>query len=153
MKCKDACLNISLHIDNKLSLEDVAVLMEHLDNCPKCRQVYKDLKNIKIILCDRTVPQLNKNFTNSAMNAIKKHKKNDNDDVAFIGFVKKHFVMAAAFIFVVLASAVFFAKGPAAVPKQETLSHNSAVEYCLNYDNYANIEDLYEEDIVSFLIY
>jgi len=144
MKCNNIELLISSHIDNKLSLEEVTFLMEHLNSCEKCRQTYKDFKDIKVVLSDIQTHKLNNNFTNSTMQRIIDLQNTKNDNIIFIDFVKKHLIMVASFVFIIIASIVFLSKNS---------SDNSALaEYYLNYEQYSSVEDIYDEDIISFLL-
>ncbi|MDD5101939.1 MAG: zf-HC2 domain-containing protein [Endomicrobiaceae bacterium] len=144
MKCKNIELMISLHIDNKLSLEEVTFLMEHLNSCEKCRQIYKDFKDIKIVLSDSQKTKVTNAFTDSTMKKIIDLQNKKNDNIIFVDFVKKHLIMVASFVFIIIASIVFLSKNS---------SDNSALaEYYLNYEQYSSVEDIYDENIISFLL-
>lgn len=148
MKCENAKPLISLHIDNKLSLEEVKELMEHLNTCESCRQTYKDFKDIKIVLSDMQKTKLSDNFTDSVMLKIKEAKnKRNKQNIIFISFLKRHFVMAASFIFIIAASAVILSNKPSSSSNTTALA-----EYYLNYEQNTSVEEIYDENIVSFLL-
>lgn len=142
MKCENAEVMISLHVDNKLSLEEVTSLMEHLNSCKKCRENYEDFKDIKIVLSDLKIPETSSAFTDSLMKRITDSKKSSG--IVFANSLKKHFIMAASFIFIVAASVIFL--------PSKTQDTGALAEYYLNYDQNASIEEIYDEDIVSFLL-
>jgi len=154
MKCNNIELMISLHIDNKLSLEEVSSLMEHFDSCEKCRQLYKDFKDIKSILLDNNKqPILSDNFTNYTMQKIKNLKSQPKENnIVFVKFVKKHLVMVASFIFIVTASIVFMTQSIDINNSVNSINSSAELDYCVNYEQYTNVEDLYEDDIISFLL-
>lgn len=156
-KCKNIKLMISLHIDNKLSLEEVSMLMQHLETCQKCRQLYKDFKDIKSILSDQKHPFLSPNFTNSTMQKINVLKNGSIEDKTIYVFFKNHAAMAAGFIFVIAASLFFMTKQPShinnsSMAKISSESLQTISDYCINYDNYTSLDEVYEDDIVSFLL-
>lgn len=156
-KCKNTKLMISLHIDNKLSLEEVSMLMQHLETCQKCRQLYKDFKDIKTILSDKKYPFLSPNFTNATMRKINVLKNDSLDDKTIYVFFKKHMAMAAGFVFVIAASLFLTTKQPSHINNSSTAKISSEYlqtisDYCINYDNYTSLDEVYEDDIISFLL-
>ena len=158
MKCNDFKEKISLYIDNKLSLKETEDLKKHLEICPECKQEYIVLKNIKNILSKVGKKEISSSFTDSVMDKIKSKSYEQQNNVVFINFVKKHFVMAAGFLFIVLSSSLFFVKDTYFINKKANNEYYASVSSAMQYyfDN-NNLEDDteesdYEEYILSLLV-
>ncbi len=113
MKCKNIQEIISLYLDNKLSSAEKEQLKHHLESCSSCKEEYIAVKNIKNLLSGlKTSQVVDDGFTDSVMNKIKNKTYDDKPGKIFtFNFIKKHFLIAASFIFVVAASSsVLFMK-------------------------------------------
>ena len=147
MNCRKFQEQISLHLDGKLSSAQVAELMKHIDNCSDCKQFYNDLAKIKKIL-SAPKPKINisPNFTDSIMQSIYKlpAKKNDNN-IVYIN-IRKYFMMAASFIFVLFASIFFVTQQPKSNLNSPIFDSESIFEA---YDH--QIDNIYENDVTAFL--
>jgi len=77
MNCNKFQEQISLLIDNKLSLEEVKELMKHLESCSNCKQLHDDFVKVKKVLSTKPKINISDNFTDSVMDQIYKteHKK------------------------------------------------------------------------------
>jgi len=151
MDCNKVQELISLYLDKKLSSQEIIELEKHFDVCEKCKQDYITLKNIKNILSSSCKKEVSPNFTSSVMDKIKKEKSNDN--VIHFGSIKKKFIMAAGFLFIV-ASSFFFVNTNRPINQQNSQQYESAIQYCLDYDYYneeVSDYDEYEEYMLSVL--
>ena len=162
MKCKNFQEMISLYLDNRLSSEEIKQLEAHLASCPECKKEYIASKNIKNLLSGlKTDKTVSDNFTDSVMNKIK-NKAYDNSNGKFftVNFVKKHFLIAASFIFVVAASSsMFFMKDTKFVSinqieNQNKIKNEVVVKSQLKDNSYyaSVIESIFNDSSTSFLI-
>ena len=147
MNCKKFEEQISLHLDNKLSAVEADELMKHLDNCSKCKQFYNDLVKVKKILSSPK-PKINisPNFTDSVMQSIYKlpAKKKDNN-IVYIN-IRKYFMIAASFIFVLFASLFVVMQQSKSNLRSPIFDSESIFEV---YDH--QIDNIYENDVTAFL--
>lgn len=148
MNCKKFQEQISLHSDGKLSSVQTNDLMDHLNNCSQCKQFYNDLTNIKKILSySKPKIKISPNFTDSVMQSIYKlpAKKKDSN-VAYINVIRKYFVIAASFIFVLFASIFFVTQQSKSNLSSPIFDSESIFEA---YDH--QIDNIYENDVTAFL--
>ena len=147
MNCKKFEEQISLHLDNKLSSAEVSELMKHLDSCSECMQIYNDLAKIKKILSSpKSKISISPNFTDSVMQSIYKlpAKKKDNN-IVYIN-IRKYFMIAASFIFVLFASLFVVMQQSKSNLRSPIFDSESIFEtYTYQVDN------VYENDVTAFL--
>lgn len=62
LTCKDACLLLSLYIDDMLSDEEMTQMREHLEKCDNCRNEYTLLKGIMDKSTNLECPELSSAF-------------------------------------------------------------------------------------------
>ncbi len=62
LTCKDACLLLSLYIDDMLSDEEMTQMREHLETCDNCRNEYALLKGIMDKSANLECPELSSAF-------------------------------------------------------------------------------------------
>ncbi|MBQ4515279.1 MAG: zf-HC2 domain-containing protein [Clostridia bacterium] len=62
LTCKDACLLLSLYIDDMLSDEEMTQMREHLETCDNCRNEYTLLKGIMDKSANLECPELSPTF-------------------------------------------------------------------------------------------
>lgn len=147
MNCKKFEELISLHLDNKLSAVQADELMKHLDNCSKCKQFYNDLVKVKKILsAPKPKISISPNFTDSVMQSIYKlpAKKKDNN-IVYIN-IRKYFMIAASFIFVLFASLFVVMQQSKSNLSSPIFDSESIFEV---YDH--QIDNIYENDVTAFL--
>ncbi len=147
MNCKKFEEQISLHLDNKLSAVEADELMKHLDNCSKCKQFYNDLAKVKNILSSpKPKISISPNFTDSVMQSIYKlpAKKKDNN-IVYIN-IRKYFMIAASFIFVLFASLFVVMQQSKSNLRSPIFDSESIFEV---YDH--QIDNIYENDVTAFL--
>lgn len=144
MNCRKAQELISIHIDNKLSLEEANQLSNHLENCSDCKKFYDNLKNIKSILSNKREVSVSSSFTSSTMQKIYE-LKNKQPNVTHIS-IKKYFAIAASFI-CVIATYIFFTM------QQPAIQGNlSPTDFESIFETYTyQIENVYENDVTAFL--
>ena len=81
MKCEDALLLISGHIDQENTPEEEAQLLQHLQHCPECRNVlqfFEEMRSDLLALNEEPPADLRENVMNvirSETSAQKKHHK------------------------------------------------------------------------------
>jgi CO dehydrogenase/acetyl-CoA synthase beta subunit len=146
MNCNKFQEQISLLIDNKLSLEEVKELMKHLESCSNCKQLHDDFVKVKKVLSTKPKINISDNFTDSVMNQIYKteHKKKDNNIIHIN--IKKYFVFAASFLFIVSASVFFVMQQTKSNINSSLLDSESIFE---TYDN--QVDYVYDNDVTAFL--
>ena len=154
MKCKNFKEMISLYLDDKLSSEKTETLKKHLQICAQCKQEYTVLKNIKNILSRVDKKELSSSFSDSVMDKIKNKTYKEEKNVIFVNFIKKRFVMAAGFVFIILSCSLFFVKDTDFINKKSNNQHyastSQAVEYYFGNANGSDTDgDDYEEYILS----
>ena len=154
MKCKKFKEMISLYIDAKLSSKETEMLKKHFQTCRECEKEYTVLKNIKNILSRVDKKELSSSFSDSVMDKIKNKTYEEDKNVVFMSFIKKHFLMAAGFIFIVLSSSLFFINDSGIVNKKANneyyASTSQAIEYYFGNENGSDADtDDYEEYILS----
>ena len=172
MKCKKIQEMISLYLDNKLSSGEKEQLKHHLESCSACQKEYVAAKNIKSLLAGlKSVNTVSDGFTDSVMNKIKnKTYDKQKDNAVVVKFIKKHLLVAASFIFIVLASSssIFFMKETKSVninrivnqnkiqTEVETISRLKDNAYYISIiesffdDNSHETDDIEEEYVLSF---
>ena len=138
---------ISLYLDNKLSSAEINELMKHLDNCLECKQIYNDLVKVKKILSVKQKINISSNFTDSVMQSIYKlpAKKKDSN-VAYINVIRKYFVIAASFIFVLFAS-LFVVMQQAKSNLSSPIFESEAIFEAYDYQ----VDNIYENDVTAFI--
>ena len=146
MNCNKFQEQISLLIDNKLSLEEVKELMKHLESCSNCKQLLDDFVKVKKVLSTKPKINISDNFTDSVMDQIYKteHKKKDNNIIHIN--IKKYFVFAASFLFIVSASVFFVTQQTKSNINSSLLDSESIFE---TYDN--QVDYVYDNDVTAFL--
>jgi len=146
MNCNKFQEQISLLIDNKLSLEEVKELMKHLESCSNCKQLHDDFVKVKKVLSTKPKINISDNFTDSVMDQIYKteHKKKDNNIIHIN--IKKYFVFAASFLFIVSASVFFVMQQTKSNINSSLLDSESIFE---TYDN--QVDYVYDNDVTAFL--
>lgn len=146
MNCNKVQEQISLLIDNKLSLEEVKELMKHLESCSNCKQLHDDFVKVKKVLSTKPKINISDNFTDSVMNQIYKteHKKKDNNIIHIN--IKKYFVFAASFLFIISASVFFVTQQTKSNINSSLLDSESIFE---TYDN--QVDYVYDNDVTAFL--
>ena len=65
LTCKDACLLLSLYIDDMLSDEEMTQMREHLETCDNCRNEYALLKGIMDKSATLECPELSSAFASN----------------------------------------------------------------------------------------
>ena len=146
MNCKEFQEQISLYLDNKLSAAQTDELMKHIENCSDCKQFYDDLAKVKKILSVKPKISVSPNFTDSVMQKIYNiSAKKKDSNIVYIS-IRKHFVIAASFIFVLLASVFFVMQQP----KSSLSSHIFDSESIFETYNY-QVDNIYENDVTAFL--
>jgi predicted anti-sigma-YlaC factor YlaD len=147
MNCKKIQEQISLYLDNKLSSAEINELMKHLDNCLECKQIYNDLVKVKKILSVKQKINISSNFTDSVMQSIYKlpAKKKDSN-VAYINVIRKYFVIAASFIFVLFAS-LFVVMQQAKSNLSSPIFDSEAIFEAYDYQ----VDNIYENDVTAFI--
>lgn len=104
MSCNKYEFLISKKIDGVITDEELSVLNAHLQNCPKCRknlELFQKTRNI--LLSTKVAPKKTSNIKFKIFDKIEQQKQKNNK-VVFVNWTRKHFILAASFIFVVLAS-------------------------------------------------
>lgn len=172
MKCKKIQEIISLYLDNKLSSAEAEQLKKHLESCYECKKDFIAAKNIKNLLSGlKTDKTVSDGFTDSVMNKIKNktYAEKESKIISF-NFIKKHFLIAASFIFVIAASSsIFFMKDTKTLNINQIENQNkikteitvksqlkdisyyaSVIESVFN-DSSSDDDDFEEEYIYSFL--
>ena len=146
MNCNKFQEQISLLIDNKLSLEEVKELMKHLESCSNCKQLHDDFVKVKKVLSTKPKINISDNFTDSVMDQIYKteHKKKDNNIIHIN--IKKYFVFAASFLFIISASVFFVTQQTKSNINSSLLDSESIFE---TYDN--QVDYVYDNDVTAFL--
>lgn len=146
MNCNKFQEQISLLIDNKLSLEEVKELMKHLESCSNCKQLHDDFVKVKKVLSTKPKINISDNFTDSVMDQIYKteHKKKDNNIIHIN--IKKYFVFAASFLFIISASVFFVMQQTKSNINSSLLDSESIFE---TYDN--QVDYVYDNDVTAFL--
>ena len=146
MNCNKFQEQISLLIDNKLSLEEVKELMKHLESCSNYKQLHDDFVKVKKVLSTKPKINISDNFTDSVMDQIYKteHKKKDNNIIHIN--IKKYFVFAASFLFIVSASVFFVTQQTKSNINSSLLDSESIFE---TYDN--QVDYVYDNDVTAFL--
>ena len=146
MNCNKVQEQISLLIDNKLSLEEDKELMKHLESCSNCKQLHDDFFKVKKVLSTKPKINISDNFTDSVMNQIYKteHKKKDNNIIHIN--IKKYFVFAASFLFIISASVFFVTQQTKSNINSSLLDSESIFE---TYDN--QVDYVYDNDVTAFL--
>ncbi len=173
MKCGKVQELISLYLDNKLSSAETEHLKRHLESCSFCKKEYIAARNIKNLLSglksDKTVSD---GFTDSVLNKIKSGAYNEREDKAIVlKFIKKHLLVAASFIFIILASSsMFFMKGSEQIKELNRITNQNKIQteievksqlknnaYYISIiesffdDNSQETDDIEEEYVFSFL--
>lgn len=154
MKCKKFKEMISLYIDAKLSSKETEMLKKHFQTCRECEKEYTVLKNIKNILSRVDKKELSSSFSDSVMDKIKNKTYKEEKNVIFVNFIKKRFVMAAGFVFVILSCSLFFVKDTDFINKKSNNQHyastSQAIEYYFGNASASDTDgDDYEEYILS----
>lgn len=108
MKCGEMEFLISLHADNRLNEAEIAELLEHFEECPKCRQTYKDFLALKSLLASGNNITVSTDFENKVMAKIKNSDKPAPARIIYPNFKKRIIAMAAGFLFIVISSAALF---------------------------------------------
>ena len=146
MNCNKFQEQISLYLDNKLSLEEVKELMKHLESCSNCKQLHDDFVKVKKVLSTKPKINISDNFTDSVMDQIYKteHKKKDNNIIHIN--IKKYFVFAASFLFIISASVFFVMQQTKSNINSSLLDSESIFE---TYDN--QVDYVYDNDVTAFL--
>jgi len=75
MKCGEMEFLISLHADNRLNDAEIAELLEHFEECPQCRQTYRDFLALKSLLASGNNITVSPDFENKVMAKIKNSDK------------------------------------------------------------------------------
>ena len=107
MSCNKFEFLISQKIDNVITEEENSVLNAHLQNCPKCRKSLEAFQKTRELLLktkvthEKRVPSLKLKVLEKIQQEKEKEK---NNKFIFVDFTRKHLVLAASFLFVVLAS-------------------------------------------------
>jgi len=137
MSCNKFEFLISKKIDNCITDEELSVLNAHLKNCPNCSKTLESFsKTKKLLLKMKTVPEKIPNLKLKVFEQIKQQKQKENK-VIFVNWTKKHFILAASFIFVVLASFTFW---------QTSLKNTSQPDYLSWYYDYETDYETEEGD-------
>lgn len=172
MKCKKVQEMISLYLDNKLSSSEKEQFEQHLDSCSACKKEYIYTRNIKDLLSGlKAVNTISDGFTDSVMDKIKNKTYDKQEDKAVVlKFIKKHLLVAASFIFVVLASSsVFLMRDTNSVNINQIINQNkvqtevklksalrdnayyvSIIESFFDNNSHESDDDIEEEYILSF---
>ena len=147
MNCKKFQERISLYLDNKLSSAEINELMKHMDNCLECKQIYNDLVKVKKILSVKQKIKISSNFTDSVMQGIYKlpAKKKDSN-VAYINVIRKYFVIAASFIFVLFAS-IFVVMQQSKSNLSSPIFDSEVIFEAYDYQ----VDNIYENDVTAFI--
>jgi predicted anti-sigma-YlaC factor YlaD len=104
MSCNKFEFLISKKIDNCITDEELSVLNAHLKNCPNCSKTLETFsKTRNLLLKTKTAPEKIPNLKLKVFEQIEQQKQKDSK-VIFVNWTRKHFILAASFIFVVLAS-------------------------------------------------
>ncbi len=133
MKCKDFKKIISLYLDGFLPPAERAEAEKHIFVCGECKKEYTALKNIRSVLVGFKLPETSKKldsaFTDSVMDKIKNNsvvvEPVKSGKTFYLNVIKKHFLIAAGFLFVISASAVFLVKDNTA--HKEAVARNTAI--------------------------
>ncbi len=140
MKCNEMGFLISLHMDNKLSGQELSDLLQHFEQCPQCRQTYTDFLNIRNLLAKENNIKISADFEKNLM---KKIKNINNRNIFNPNNKRKIFLMAAGFLFVVISSVSFFSK--------ESKSIDYDFEWYYNISQ-ENNDETYAESAVSVIL-
>ena len=108
MKCGEMEFLISLHADNRLNDAEIAELLEHFEECPGCRQTYKDFLDLKSLLASGNNITVSPDFENKVMAKIKNSDKSAPARIIYPNFKKRIITAAAGFLFIVISSAALF---------------------------------------------
>ena len=137
MSCNKFEFLISKKIDNCITDEELSVLNAHLKNCANCSKTLESfLKTRKLLLKMKTAPEKIPNLKLKVFEQIEQQKQKENK-VIFVNWTKKHFILAASFIFVVLASFTFW---------QTSLKNTSQPDYLSWYYDYETDYETEEGD-------
>lgn len=145
MNCNKFQEQISLLIDNKLSLEETKELMKHLESCSNCKQLHDDFVKVKKVLSTKPKMSISSNFTDSIMSEIYKIKHKKKENVVHFS-IKKYFAIAASFLFILSASVFFVMQQPKSNINSSLIDSESIFEA---YDN--QFDYIYENDVTAFL--
>lgn len=104
MSCNKYEFLISKKIDNVITDEELSVLNAHLQNCPKCQKSFEVFQNTRqLLLKTKVIPKQTSNLKLKVFDKIQQEKAK-NKKIIFVDFTRKHLILAASFLFVVLAS-------------------------------------------------
>jgi len=142
MTCNEMEFLISLHIDNQLSDQELTELLQHFEQCPKCKQTYKDFLNIKTVLSGEKNIEVSSHFENNVMKKIK--NSNDSKNIIYPNFNKRILVLAASFLFIVISSVVLFTKSSV----EKTVQYDFSWYYNISQENN---DDYINKNVKSFL--
>ncbi|GAB1402524.1 hypothetical protein MASR1M68_14350 [Elusimicrobiota bacterium] len=140
MKCNEMEFLISLHMDNRLSGQELSDLLQHFEQCHRCRQTYKDFLDIRNLLAKENNIKISADFEKNLM---KKIKNINNGAVLHSNNKRKIFLMAAGFLFVVISSVSFFSKEPKNIEYDFEWYYNISQE---------NNDETYSESAVSLIL-
>lgn len=106
MNCNKFEFLISQYIDNEITKEDSIILEKHLKQCSKCCKTLKCFKNNRTILLNSKLSTIINDVENKISEKIKhiQEQKTKKKNIVLVDFVKKHFVLAASFLFIVVSS-------------------------------------------------
>ena len=134
MSCNKFEFLISKKIDNCITDEELSVLNAHLKICPNCSKTFESFsKTRELLLKTKNVPEKIPNLKFKIFEQIEQQTQKYNK-VVFVNWTRKHFILAASFIFVVLASFTFW---------QTSFKNTSQTDYLSWYYDY---ETVYENE-------
>lgn len=135
MSCNKYEFLISKKIDNVITDEELSVLNAHLQNCPKCSkslELFQKTRNI--LLSTKVTPKQTSGIKFKVFDKIQQEKEK-NKKFIFVDFTRKHLVLAASFLFVVLASLTVWQTSFKNVNMQD------GTDYLSWYYEYENTDD------------
>jgi Putative zinc-finger len=65
MNCETLQFNLSVYLDNELSLEEKSSIETHLKQCPVCREKLSNFREMRLSFQSLSKPKLSSEFTNS----------------------------------------------------------------------------------------
>jgi len=132
MSCNKFEFLISKKIDNCITDEELSALNAHLKICPKCSKTLEQFsKTRELLLKAKNIPEKIPNLKLKVFEKIEQQKQK-NKDFIFVNWTRRHFILAASFLFVVAASFTFW---------HTSFKSDNQTDYLSWYYDYENIDD------------
>lgn len=142
MKCKHVHKNFIEYIEHTLSEPLSTALHDHLDNCPECKMLFKNILNTYSVFNNLPKPEINPYFYTK----IEQRLKSKNQDLSLSSFVLKRLqpVIASVIIILGIGLGILIGKGLAStnlINKDRTSILDAyASEYYLSGTNDDNMD-------------